>query len=175
MSIRQQGGEGGMDFVGLVGSAILAWSGLRRRFLNIDVPISLGIIMLFLRSVWDIAAQTGPGFLDSFTGLVFFMLIGRIFQKKSYDALSFDRDFRSYFPLWVTRKEGDRETSIPLPKLRVGDRMIIRNQELVPADAILLRGEALIDYSFVTGESTPIAKAGRHSGFPPFRTLSQWE
>ncbi len=135
-----------------------AWRGLRRKFLNIDVPISLGMLMLFLRSVWDIAAQTGPGFFDSFTGLVFFMLIGRIFQKKSYDAISFDRDFRSYFPLWVTVRERERETSIPLSRLGVGDRMIVRNEELVPADAILLRGEALIDYSFVTGESTPVPK-----------------
>ena len=149
-----------------------AWIGLRQRQLPIDVPISLGMVMLFARSAFEILTQSGAGFLDSFTGLVFFMLIGRIFQKKSYDALSFERDFRSYFPLWVTLKEGDRELSIPLPKLKVGDRIVVRNQELVPADAILLHGDANVDYSFVTGESTLAPKrngemiyaGGRQSG-----------
>lgn len=149
-----------------------AWLGLKQRQLPIDVPISLGIVMLFARSVFEILTQSGAGFLDSFTGLVFFMLVGRIFQKKSYDALSFERDFRSYFPLWVTLKNADREISIPLTKLKVGDRIVVRNQELIPADAILLRGEANIDYSFVTGESTLVAKrsgdmiyaGGRQSG-----------
>lgn len=135
-----------------------AWAGLKQRFLNIDVPISLGIIMLFSRSIYEIATHTGPGFLDSFTGLVFFLLIGKIFQKKSYDSLSFDRDFRSYFPLSVAVREDGHERSIPLTRLAVGDRIVIRNQELVPADAVLLRGEANIDYSFVTGEADLIAK-----------------
>jgi P-type Cu+ transporter len=135
-----------------------AWIGVRHRALNIDVPISLGIIMLFLRSVYDFSLGIGPGYFDSFTGLVFFMLIGRIFQKKSYDALSFDRDFRSYFPLSVSVVERGRETSIPLTRLKVADRIVVRNQELVPSDAVLLRGEANIDYSFVTGESELVAR-----------------
>jgi len=151
---------------------IPAWKGLRARSLNIDAPIALGIIVMFARSMADILGGSGPGFLDSFTGFVFFMLIGRIFQKKSYDSLSFDRDFRSFFPLWVTLRSDGKETSIPLTKLRVGDRIVIRNQELVPADSVLLRGDARIDYSFVTGEAEPVAKTsgdrihagGRQSG-----------
>lgn len=135
-----------------------AWAGLRQRFLNIDVPISLGIVALFGRSIFEIVTGTGTGYLDSFTGLIFFMLIGRIFQKKSYDALSFDRDFRSYFPLSVALRAEDGEHNVPLTKIAVGNRIVIRNQELVPADAVLLRGEANIDYSFVTGEADLIAK-----------------
>jgi Cu+-exporting ATPase len=135
-----------------------AWAGLRQRYLNIDVPISLGIIVLFTRSLFEIFTATGAGFLDSFTGLVFFLLIGKIFQKKSYDALNFDRDFRSYFPLSVALKDDEGEHNIPLTRLSIGDRIVIRNQELVPADAVLLRGEANIDYSFVTGEADLIAK-----------------
>lgn len=135
-----------------------AWAGLKQRYLNIDVPISIGIVFLFGRSIFDIATNTGTGYLDSFTGLIFFMLIGKIFQKKSYDALSFDRDFRSYFPLSVALRADDGEHNVPLTKLKIGDRIVIRNQELVPADAVLLRGEANIDYSFVTGEADLIEK-----------------
>ncbi len=130
-----------------------AWTGLKQRFLNIDVPIALGIIVLFGRSAYDIVSGSGAGFLDSFTGLVFFLLIGQVFQKKSFDALTFDRDYRSFFPLSVTVRNGSSEKSIPLTRLKVGDRIIVRNHEIVPADAVVIRGEAGIDYSFVTGES----------------------
>lgn len=136
-----------------------AWTGLRQRYLNIDVPISLGITILFGRSLFDIFTGAGAGYLDSFTGLAFFLLIGKIFQKKSYDALSFDRDFRSYFPLSVAVRDDDGEHNVPLTKIAVGSRIVIRNQELVPADAVLLRGEANIDYSFVTGEADLIPKS----------------
>lgn len=135
-----------------------ARAAFRQKMVNMDVPISLGIITLFLRSLYEIFSNSGAGYLDSFTGLVLFLLIGKIFEKKTYDSLSFERDFKSYFPVSVTKKNDNRETTIPLEKLQLGDRIIIRNQELIPADAILIRGDAHIDYSFVTGESEPISK-----------------
>ena len=73
--------------------------------INIDVPIAAGLLALFARSTYDILTATGPGYLDSFTGLVFFLLIGRWFQGKTYESLAFDRDFKSYFPLAVHRLE----------------------------------------------------------------------
>ncbi|MCF6237310.1 MAG: heavy metal translocating P-type ATPase metal-binding domain-containing protein [Candidatus Marinimicrobia bacterium] len=135
-----------------------AWAGIKSRTVNIDVPITLGIGMLFFRSAWEILTQTGVGYLDSFTGLVFFLLLGRIFQQKTYDLLSFERDYRSYFPLSVTRKVNNVEAVVPVAKLMPGDRIVVRNQELIPADAVLLRSGALIDYSFVSGESDPVSK-----------------
>ena len=135
-----------------------AWNGWKQRAVNMDVPISLGIITLFVRSSYEILSGAGTGYMDSFTGLVFLLLLGKLFEKKTYDTLSFERDYKSYFPIAVTRKGPDGEVSIPLEKLKVGERIIIRNQELIPADSILIRGQAFIDYSFVTGESTPVDK-----------------
>ncbi|HES59297.1 MAG TPA: heavy metal translocating P-type ATPase, partial [Caldithrix sp.] len=136
-------------------SALQGW---KQKMVNMDVPISIGIITLFLRSLYDILAGAGPGFMDSFTGLVFLLLVGKIFEKKTYDSLSFERDYKSYFPISVTRKEKNSEQVISIEKLKVGDRIIIRNGELIPADAIMINGEAYIDYSFVTGESAPVKK-----------------
>ena len=79
-----------------------AWKGLRQRYINIDAPIALAIIVTFARSYYEIISGNGAGYLDSGSGIVFFMLIGRWFQDKTYDSLSFDRDYRSYFPLGVT-------------------------------------------------------------------------
>ena len=80
-----------------------ALKGLQQKYINIDVPIALGIIALFGRSLYDIFLQVGPGFLDSLSGLVFFLLIGKWFQSKTYESLSFERDYKSYFPLAVNR------------------------------------------------------------------------
>ncbi|MBJ6119762.1 heavy metal translocating P-type ATPase metal-binding domain-containing protein [Pontibacter sp. BT310] len=136
-----------------------AWEGIRQRMVNIDLPIATGLLALFFTSIYQVVTGTGPGYFDSFTGLVFFMLIGKYFQQKTYDTLSFDRDYTSYFPVSVTvLKENGDEEAVAVRNLTVGDRIRIRNQELIPADAILLRGTALIDYSFVSGESEPVEK-----------------
>ncbi len=135
-----------------------AWFGLREKHLNIDVPITLGIFVLFGRSAYEILTQTGPGYMDSLAGLIFFLLAGRWFQNKTYDSLSFDRDFTSYFPLAATLKTSEGENSTLVTNLQPGDTIIVRNQELIPADAILQTDRAHIDYSFVTGESDPVTK-----------------
>src|SRR5690606_22133 len=138
---------------------ITAYEGIRQRMVNIDLPIAMGLQALFFVSLYQIVTETGPGYLDSFTGLVFFMLIGKYFQQRTYDTLSFDRDYTSYFPVSVTLlKENGEEEAVAVRNLEVGNRIRIRNQELIPADAILLRGTAMIDYSFVSGESEPVEK-----------------
>jgi len=132
--------------------------GLRQKLINIDTPISLGILTLFTRSAVEIISGSGVGYMDSFVALVFLLLIGKLFQQKSYDTLSFDRDYKSYFPISVIRKSTEGEEHIPLTDLQIGDRIIIRSEEIIPADAILIRDNAIIDYSFVTGETEPVEK-----------------
>ncbi len=138
-----------------------ALAGLRHRTINIDLPIALGITALFSRSLYEIIHAGEAGYIDSFVALVFLLLIGKLFQKKTYDRLSFERDYKSYFPVSITRKNGAGEESIPLSQLKVGDRILVRNQEIIPADAVLINGTGWIDYSFVTGEAEPVEK---HSG-----------
>ncbi|HFA52109.1 MAG TPA: HAD family hydrolase [Bacteroidetes bacterium] len=135
-----------------------AWTGLSKKILNIDVPISLGILTLFGRSIFEIISHTGAGYLDSLAGLVFFLLIGKWFQQKTYHRLSFERDYKSYFPIAATVLKNNIETAVALNQLNVGDIVIIRHRELIPADGILQKGKANIDYSFVTGESAPVQK-----------------
>lgn len=138
-----------------------AGKSFRQKQINIDVPIAAGLLALFVRSSYDIISGTGPGYLDSFTGLVFFLLIGRWFQSKTYESLAFDRDFKSYFPLAVQRMHNDQWQAAIIYDLKAGDLIQIRNMEIVPADSTLVNEEAFIDYSFVTGESRPaLAKQG---------------
>ncbi len=135
-----------------------SWKSLRHKFLNIDAPIALAIIITFIRSAYEVLSGTGGGYFDSMTGIVFFMLAGRILQDKTYRQLSFERDYTSYFPVAVSVLKEDKEIPSALPDIKPGDTLLIHNEELIPADGILTKGKAFIDYSFVTGESLPVLK-----------------
>lgn len=133
-----------------------AWRSVSQRMVTLDVPIALGIIALYAQSLADVGLGAGPGYFDSFTGLIFFLLIGKTVQSHTYDALSFNRTYEAYFPLAVHRIDRDRLTSVAVANLRPGDRLFIRNQELVPCDCVLESDRCQIDYRFVTGESDSV-------------------
>lgn len=133
--------------------------GLKNKIINIDVPIVLGIIMLYGRSIYEVVTDYGPGYFDTLCGLLFFMLLGKIFQKRTYNALSYDRDYKSFYPIAVTRIDfNGKQENILLSDLKIGDRILVRNQEIIPVDAILIKGDGHIDNSFITGESATIDK-----------------
>ncbi len=137
---------------------LTAYKSLKKKIISIDLPIALGLITLFTQSLVEILSGKGIGYIDSLTGLVFFMLVGRWYQGKTYQALSFERDYKTYFPLAVTRITETGNVTCSLEDLKTGDCILVRNQEIVPADSILKSGTASIDYSFVTGESMPVSK-----------------
>ena len=149
------------------------WAHIRLRKMTIELPILLGLIVGYSRSLYEVLSQTGAGYIDSVSGLLFFLLIGKWFQQKSFDFLSFERNYKSYFPLVITKlDEKGEEGNAPLENIQIGDRLLIRNQEIIPADAIIVKGKSKIDYSFVTGESelvnlgigSPIYAGGKHQG-----------
>ena len=137
---------------------ISAYKALKHKNLNLDVPISIGIIALYGQSAYSILSGDGSGYMDSFAGFIFFLLIGKWFQRKTYQSLSFDRDYTSYFPVAVTRLNNSTEEIIEIEDVEVGDTISIRNQEVIPCDSFLVSEEINIDYSFVTGESIPVTK-----------------
>lgn len=137
---------------------LTAYKGLRHKIISIDIPITLGIMALFFESSYAVFSGNGIGYMDSLAGLVFFLLIGKWYQGKTYEALSFERDYKSYFPVAITKITTLGEEIIPIKNLKAGDHILVRNQELVPADARLKKGKGNIDYAFVTGESIPVPK-----------------
>jgi Cu+-exporting ATPase len=134
-----------------------AWHAVRRRSMAIEVPVAIGLAALYLRSIFDIGTGRGEGFFDSFAGLVFFLLIGRLLQHKVFDSIAFDRTYRSFLPLSVRVRRGMGLELTPLERLTRGDSIEVRPGEVVPADAELLSIHGLIDYAFVTGEQVPLA------------------
>lgn len=136
-----------------------AYKNIKHRIINIDFPISIGILAIFIESCYEIFSGSGSGYMDSLAGLVFFLLIGKWYQSYSYHALSFERDYKSYFPIAVTKIIDGKESTDLIENLKAGDVVLVRNQELIPADGILIQGHSNINYSFVSGESKPIQKS----------------
>ncbi|MFN3918195.1 MAG: heavy metal translocating P-type ATPase [Flavobacteriales bacterium] len=166
------------------GYLVSSWKAIRSRSVNLDIPIAAGIAVLFFRSSWDVFFDLGPGYFDSLAGFVFFLLIGRWFQDKTYSALSFEKDFKQFLPIGVKRIEAEREQIIPLEKVMVGDVLRIRNGEIIPVDSEVYSEKTYIDYSFITGESEIITKSkgdkiyagGRVSGpAAEFKTVKKAE
>ncbi len=135
-----------------------AWKGIKTGWVNIDIPISIGISVLFLRSIYEVAMDISSGYFDSLCGLVFFMLVGKYFQQNTYKSLSFDRNYKSFYPLSITKLENKIPEVVLVSELKKGDTLWVRNGEMIPADAILKEGKGIIDNSFITGESKPVAK-----------------
>ncbi len=125
--------------------------------LSVDIPIALGITALFLRSSYETLIPQTAGYWDSMAGLVLFLLVGKWVQTVTFNYLSFDRSYKSYFPLAVKVKNKSANYK-NVNELQRGDVFFVHHQELIPTDAILMEGNALIDYSFVTGESNPVKK-----------------
>jgi Cu+-exporting ATPase len=135
----------------------VAWRAVRTRVMALEVPLALGLAVLFGRSLVDIASGRGEGFMDSFAGLVFFLLVGRLFQQKTFERIAFDRTFRSFLPLSVQAEREGEPASVPIEQLRSGDHIRLRPLEVVPADSVLLDEAGIVDYAFITGEQTPLA------------------
>ncbi|MBI1185660.1 HAD-IC family P-type ATPase [bacterium] len=135
-----------------------ALTAVKTRILNLDVPIVIGMLALFARSVYEVASGIGAGYFDSLVGFIFFLLLGKFFQTKTYSHLSFERDFKSFFPLAVLAKVEGEFVPVEVNQLSVADIIMIKSGQIVPCDSILLSSEARIDYSFVTGESNPVVK-----------------
>lgn len=134
-----------------------AWTGIKTRQLNLDIPIAIGIIVLFLKSSSSVLMHQGPGYMDSFTGFVFFLLIGKWFQSKTYRNMSFDSDPKAYFPLGVHRIVDNHEEITLIDKLQEGDTIKLFNEEVIPCDVELIDNKAVINTSFITGEADLIS------------------
>ncbi len=143
---------------GASGYLLAAWRSIRSKIISLDVPLAIGITALFSRSWFEVLTYTGPGYFDSLSGLVFFLLVGKWVQSRTYEHLSFERNYQSYFPLAATLVNQQRTSPVPVVDLKPNDQIRVRNQELIPADSILLSETAWIDYSCVTGEAEPVAK-----------------
>lgn len=132
-----------------------ALKALQKKETDIYVPLAIGISAILFRSFYEVITQTGPGYWDSFSGLIFFLLAGRYVQTRTYEHLSFNKKLEDWFPLHTYRLQENGWQIAAITKLNVGDIIRIKPSEIIPTDGILLSEKATIDYSFLSGESAP--------------------
>ena len=136
-----------------------AWSALRVGRLNMDVPISLAIILACGMSVYEVMHGGAHAWFDAALALTFFLLIGRVLdQRLRRRARSAADDLAALEPARTTRIEGDARINRPVAEIAVGDRLWITAGARVPVDAVLEAGETQVDCSFLTGESDPVTR-----------------
>ena len=147
--------------------------GFRAKTIPIDAPLVLSLLITFGRSSYEVLSGAGGGYFDSMTGIIFFMLLGKYFQEATQHRLHFSRTYKSFFPISCQVKKGENTEWKMLQDLKMGDVVILHAHEMIPCDSILISDHALIDYSFVTGESKPTAITNGQTLFAGGKQLGQ--
>ncbi len=150
-----------------------AWRALRQKQVVIDLPISIGIAAMFVRSASEIFTGTSAGYFDTFTGLIFFLLIGRYVQSRSYAWLNFERDNLLFLPLAVRVEKTEGEVFASVKDLQPGDTIRLLAGEIAPARCLVLSDAAAADYAFITGESVPVSLRRGDTFEPGGRVVGQ--
>ena len=131
-----------------------AWRALRAKTLNMDVPISLGVILALAMSVVETAHHAKDAYYDSALMLLFFLLVGRALEhamRRKTRAVA--GNLAALKAETAHRFDGDEIVSVPVAALGVGDRVLVKPGERVPADGTVIGGASEIDESLITGET----------------------
>jgi len=140
-----------------------AWADIKRRTVGMDVPVSLGIGIAFISSLWATISQHGEVYFDAVVMFTFFLLTARYFEliARRHTSEATDAMVRLQ-PTVATRLSADNQESIvAVADLEVDDLLLVRPGENVPADGIVIDGQTSVDESLLTGESLPVDKEQR--------------
>lgn len=137
-----------------------AWRDIGLRRLGMDVPVALGIGAAFVASCWATVTQSGQVYFDSVSMFVFFLLCGRYLEMMARQkAVRGVEEIAKVLPVFVERLLPDGDTEkVPLSQIQVGDPVLVRPGEVIPADGVVRDGRSQVNEALLTGESRPISK-----------------
>jgi Cu2+-exporting ATPase len=136
-----------------------AWRDLRQGRLGMDVPVSLAIGTAFIASAWATWTNTGHVYYDSVTMFTFFLLIGRTLEMTArHKAGQVAEELVKLMPATAHRKTATGIEPVPVAELVVGDHLVVKPGEVVPADGVVIEGSSSINEALLTGESLPRKK-----------------
>ncbi len=140
-----------------------AWRDIKLRRVGMDVPVALGVGAAFLASCWATFAHEGDVYFDSVSMFVFFLLGGRFLEMTARQkAVSVTEALAKLLPAFAQKMPNfpvDRNTlQCVVADLQLGDKVLVRPGEIVPADGRVLEGHSCANEALLTGESKPVAK-----------------
>lgn len=140
-----------------------AWSALRVRRSNMDVPIVTALLLAVVASVWETALSGQHAYFDAAVALVFFLLTGRYLDHRTRAiARSAAQELSALEVPRATALRDGAEVPLPVAELRIGDLVLVRPGGRMPVDGIITEGRSEIDRSLLTGETLPVfAEPGR--------------
>jgi P-type Cu2+ transporter len=135
-----------------------AWQALRHRRTNMDVPISIGVLLAFGMSLYDTTQHGAYAYFDASISLLFFLLIGR-----TLDYMMRERARLAVKGLAQLAARGARvlqadgkQVYLPVNEIQTGMTIMLAAGERVPVDATVTKGTSELDASLVSGEQTPV-------------------
>lgn len=136
-----------------------AWSALKNRQLNMDVPVVIGILGAFVGSVWVTVRGYGLVYYDAITMFVLFLLATRFLERgareKSVEAAE---NLLKLAPAMAMRLDNGLPVEVAVLELQAGDVILAKPGEIVAADGRVVSGISSVDEALLTGESRPVAK-----------------
>jgi Cu2+-exporting ATPase len=140
-----------------------AWRDFKRRMLGMDVPVALGVGTAFVASVYSTFTGHGEVYYDSVTMFVFLLLTGRFLEMNARrragaaveELVKLIPAATTRLPNWPARDE----EQVPVARLAVGDHVLVRPGETLPADGEVVEGDSAVSEAMLTGESLPVSKS----------------
>lgn len=141
---------------------------LRNRSIDMDVPVALALVLAYGASVYNTLTQQGEVYFDSVTMFIFFLALGRYVEMAvRHRTGSITEALARLQPKLAHRvvrdASGEQHEEVPLQALQVGDEVLVRVGEAIPADGRISVGNSSIDESLLTGESLPVLRKPGHS------------
>jgi Cu2+-exporting ATPase len=138
---------------------IAAWRDIKHQQLGMDVPVAIAIAAAYLASIWATVTHSGEVYFDSVTMFTFFLLLGRYLEMGArHKSGQVADELIRLTPVTATRIEDNQHRLVAVNELALGDTVLVKPGEIVPADGVVIEGQSSLNESLLTGESRPVSK-----------------
>jgi len=136
-----------------------AWLALRAKQVSMDVSVSLGVLLAFFLSAFNTLTHQGEIYFESALMFIFLLLLSRLIEMSArHRAGSMAQALSQLLPNDVKRRSGTSLETVPLSALNLADEVVVKAHEIVPADGVIIAGQASVDEAWLTGEAQAIHK-----------------